>query len=76
MKACFSTEQLTERWEDLREIKNLMGKYANLIILNREQDVYRMLWDTTRTDCSLGFNDGYYNGNGAIAGYYAAVHDR
>ncbi|NTV91225.1 MAG: SnoaL-like domain-containing protein, partial [Clostridiales bacterium] len=70
------TEQLTERWEDLREIKNLMGKYANLIILNREQDVFGMLWDTSRTDCCLGYNEGYYDGNEAIAGYYAAVHDR
>ena len=35
----FTTEQLTQRWEDQRALKNLMGKYANCVILNREQDL-------------------------------------
>lgn len=30
----FTTEQLTVRWEDQRAIKNLMGKYANCVLLN------------------------------------------
>ncbi len=31
-----TTEQLVQRWEDQRNIKNLMGKYCNIVILNRE----------------------------------------
>ena len=33
-----TTEQLVQRWEDQRNIKNLMGKYCNIVILNRGGD--------------------------------------
>ena len=46
--ATFTTEQLTQRWEDQRALKNLMGKYANCLILNREQDIFDLFWTSRR----------------------------
>ena len=72
----FTSEQLVQRWEGQRAIKNLMGKYANCVILNREQEIFGRFWAGAREDLCLGFNDGYYQGPGAVAGYYAACRDR
>mgnify|MGYP005879599903 CR=1 FL=1 len=71
----YTTEELTARWEDQRAIKNLMGKYANCVILNREQDIYGLFW-SGREDVSLMFNDGAYQGAEAVSAYYQACHDR
>lgn len=71
----YTTEQLVTRWEDQRAIKNLMGKYANCVILNREQDIYGLFW-SGREDVSLMFNDGAYVGAQAVSAYYQACHDR
>ena len=73
--AAFTTEQLTQRWEDQRALKNLMGKYANCIILNREQDIFDLFW-STEEDISLSFNDGGYVGVEAVKAYYQACRDR
>lgn len=70
----YTTEQLVTRWEDQRAIKNLMGKYANLILLNREGEVFDRLW--SRADPALGFNGGWYIGAEAVAGYYSACVER
>lgn len=71
----FTTEQLTGRWEDQRAIKNLMGKYANCVLLNREGEIFERFWSRA-DDVYLGFNDGYYEGPSAVAGYYAACRAR
>ena len=71
----YTTEQLVERWEAQRAIKNLMGKYANCVILNREQDIYGLFW-SAREDVSLMFNDGAYTGADKVKAYYDACHDR
>ncbi len=71
----YTTEQLTVRWEDQRAIKNLMGKYANCVILNREQDIFGLFW-AALDDVSLMFNDGAYVGTDAVSGYYSACRDR
>ena len=71
----YTTEQLVERWEAQRAIKNLMGKYANCVILNREQDIYGLFW-SAREDVSLMFNDGAYTGAAKVKAYYDACHDR
>ncbi|MCC8357869.1 MAG: nuclear transport factor 2 family protein [Oscillospiraceae bacterium] len=70
----FTTEQLTTRWEDQRAIKNLMGKYANLVLLNREGEVFDLLW--SENEPQLGFNDGWYLGADAVRGYYDACVER
>ena len=73
--ATFTTEQLTQRWEDQRALKNLMGKYANCLILNREQDIFDLFW-TSGDDICLSFNDGTYGGTEAVKAYYAACCER
>lgn len=76
MAAKFDTEQLTCRWEDQRAIKNLMGKYANCLILNREQDIFGLFWSKTTDHISLAFNDGVYRGAAAVKEYYDACRRR
>ncbi|MCD7770043.1 MAG: nuclear transport factor 2 family protein [Oscillospiraceae bacterium] len=75
MSEKFTTEQLTDRWEDQRDIKNLMGKYINLTLQNRDAEIFGMLW-SGEADVCLGLNDGWYVGLSAVNGYYNAVHDR
>jgi hypothetical protein len=70
----FTTEQLVTRWEDQRALKNLMGKYANIVLLNREGEVFERFW-SQRADVCLGFNDGWYVGQDVKA-YYAACEAR
>ena len=70
-----TTEQLVQRWEDQRNIKNLMGKYCNIVILNQEGEIPERFW-SAREDISLGFNEGFYVGQTAVNGYYAAVKRR
>ncbi len=67
-----TTLELTERFEDRREIKNLMGKYVASLILKREGTIFADFWSKAEDVC-LGFNHGYYKGADAITGYYAAV---
>lgn len=70
----YTTEQLTQRWEDQRAIKNLMGKYANIVLLNREEEVFSRFWSANEP--TLAFNDGVYRGAAAIEGYYDACRRR
>lgn len=66
--------QLTERFEDRREIKNLMGKYVTSCLLCRENTLVDELF-CSRDDITLGFNNGYYVGREAVKGYFQAVCD-
>ena len=70
----YTTEQLTQRWEDQRAIKNLMGKYANIVLLNREQEAFSRFW--SENEPTLAFNDGVYRGAAAVKAYYDACRDR
>lgn len=67
-------EILIERWEFQRSIKNLMGKYSNMIILNREGEIFKNFWSNRGDNC-LAFNDGYYKGK-AVEKYYKSVEKR
>lgn len=71
-----TTLQMLEKWEDQREIKNLMGKVANCILLNRESELTDRFWSRTREDVCLGLNDGWYIGLPSVRAYYQAEHDR
>ncbi len=73
--AQYTTEQLVSRWEDQRAIKNLMGKFANCVILNREEIVYDKFW-SSKDDVCLAFNEGAYIGPEAVKSYYQAESDR
>ena len=56
--------------------KNLMGKYANCVILNKEHEMFERFWSKKREDLCLAFNDGAYKGEEAIKAYYEAEYRR
>ena len=68
-------EFMVERWEDQRTVKNLMGKYVNSLLLNRQGEIYKNFF-SRRDDVCLTFNDGSYVGAGAVSGYFAALVER
>ncbi len=68
----YSSDQLLDRWEDLREIKNLMGRMSADYCLKQEGEMYDRYW-SQRDDVSLGVNEGWYVGTEAIRGYYATL---
>lgn len=71
-KAMLSAEELVGRWEERREIKNLMGRYAVSFLLKREKTMFDEYW-SKRDDVSMGLNDGWYVGREAIAGWFDAI---
>lgn len=70
------TLELTGRWEDLRDIKNLMGRYTNSLQLNRDLAIFDYYWSKEKDDISLGFNNGFYRGQKAVGDYYKACFER
>lgn len=68
-------EFLVERWEDQRDIKNLMGKYVNCLLLNRQGEIFDLFF-SQRADSCLTFNEGSYIGPQAIRGYFESVVER
>ncbi len=71
-KAKLSAEELIGIWEERREIKNLMGRYAVSFLLKKEKSMFQDFW-STREDISMGLNDGWYVGREAIAGWFSAI---
>ena len=39
-----SLEDMVSRWEDRREIQNLMGRYTYALLLKQEKDIYDTFW--------------------------------
>ena len=37
-------EALVTRWEDRREIQNLMGRYTYALLLKQEKDIFDTYW--------------------------------
>lgn len=70
-KKAFTAEHLLTRWEIRREVQNIMGKYSQSYCIKQEGALSRF-W-SKREDVSLGLNNGYYIGQHAIRGYYAAI---
>jgi len=70
----FTTEQLIGRWEDRRDVKNLMGKYAASLLLKKEKTIFENFW-SSRNDICMGVNEGYYQGPEAIKGFYETIHN-
>ena len=64
------------RWEDQREIKNLMGIYVNHVIMNMDADIFEHLWSAEKQDVCYGDNNGWYVGTEAVKGYYEAGYRR
>jgi hypothetical protein len=68
----YSPDQLLDRFEDLREIKNLMGRLSADYSVKREGTIYDRYW-SRRGDVCLGVNDGWYDGADAVRGYYESI---
>jgi len=71
MQSNYTTEQLLERWEDIHEVENLMGRRSVYRLLVRDQKEFDEMW--SNKDPCLGFNYGYYKGYDAIKGYVDAL---
>ena len=75
MAKCFTSEELLSRWEDQREIKNLMGRLSQDYTLKKEGEMFQKYW-SDRSDVSLGVNDGWFVGPESVAAYYASEAER
>lgn len=71
-----SLEEMVSRWEDRREIQNLMGRYTYALLLKQEKDIFDTYWCKNAEQPTLGLNDGYYIGYEAVRGYYEALHQK
>ncbi len=67
-----SPELQIERWEDRRDIKNLMGRYAYDCLIKNEQNIYQKHW-SKREDVCLMFPWGTYEGVDAVRDFYMAL---
>jgi len=68
----FTTEELVGRFEDRRDIKNLMGKYVTSLLLKREKAMFKDFW-STKPDICMGVNEGFYQGPDAIKEFYEKI---
>lgn len=75
MKSRFTTDQLLDRWEALREIKNLMGRLSADYCIIEMRSMYDKYW-SKRSDVCLGVNDGWYDCAEAVKGYYTSIDKR
>lgn len=65
-------EDMLNRFEDRREIKNLMGKYFSALAIRMDNQLWDLFWSQGQEDVCLGVNNGFYSGADAIRGYYKA----
>lgn len=75
MKQILSAEEKLSRWEDVREIKNLIGCMSTDYTLKEERGMVQNYW-SARDDISLGVNAGYFVGPQEVARYYQGEEDR
>ena len=68
----FTPEELLDRLEWRREIRNVMGRISHDYAVKQEAAVYERYW-SGREDVSLLLNAGGYSGAAAVKGYYAAL---
>lgn len=73
IKMNFTPEELIGRWEDQRDIKNLMGRYVLDVLLQREGELFDLYWCKKSQNPVLGTQKGYYNGAAAIRDYYSSI---
>lgn len=69
MKRVLTAEEKLSRWEDVREIKNLIGRMSTDYTLKEERGMFQKYW-SRRDDVSLGINTGYFVGPREVARYY------
>lgn len=64
-------EKLVDRWEDRRDVKNLMGIFVHYLLLKKESSMVADLW-SSREDIAYGINGGWYKGREAVEGYFGS----
>jgi hypothetical protein len=67
-----TVEDLLNRLEWRRELRNLMGRMSHDYAVKQEGEVYTRYF-SRRDDVCLGLNNGWYQGAEAVKGYYAAL---
>lgn len=70
-----SPEEKLNRFEDLREIKNLMGRLSAAYLACEQATMFERFW-SRQDDVSLATNKGYFVGAEAITAYYVNQHER
>lgn len=74
-KKWYTALELVSRWEDIREIENIMGKRAFRGIFRQTREVWGNYWCRKVPDPCLGFNSGYYKGYDALEEFFKATDD-
>jgi hypothetical protein len=69
----FTPEELVGRWEDKRDIKNLMGRYMLARQLQQESTMFEEFWCKEADTPIFANADGYYIGAQAIVDYYESL---
>lgn len=72
MNRSFTPEELLTRWEDRRELQNIVGRLTHSYLMMEEPLIYDRWW-SKREDVCLGVNNGWYSGKAAVKGYYDAL---
>lgn len=70
----FTPQELLDRLEWRREVRNIMGRISHDYAVKQEAQVYERYF-SRREDVCLGLNNGYYKGAGAVSGYFKALGD-
>lgn len=70
-KKRFTTEELTSRWEDMREIENVIGRISFLHMGKKDTQIWRECWCRKAADPCLALNNGAYKGYDAISEFFA-----
>lgn len=65
-------QELLDRLEWRREIRNIMGRISHDYAVKQEAEIYNRYF-SRREDVCLGLNNGYYKGADAVSGYYKAL---
>ncbi len=68
----FTPDELLERLEWRREIRNTMGRISHDLCVKEDAQIYSRYW-SKREDVSLMLNQGTYQGAEAVSGYYYAL---
>ncbi len=69
MTRTYTAQEKLTRFEDIREIRNLMGRISSDYVLKKDVDIPRNHW-ALRDDVSLGVNEGWFVGRQEVARYY------
>ena len=71
----YTPEEKLSRFEDIREIRNLMGRLSSDYVLKKDAEIPQLHW-AKRDDVCLGINEGWFIGKSEVARYYSREGER